>query len=429
MEEIKMKYSDYSAYFAPVVTKETDIVVQSAKGIWITDVDGNKYMDFVQGIAVNALGHCFETVVRAIQEQAANIIHASLNIVSYPATMEFAKRLSESTPGSLNVSFFSNGGAEAVDGALKLAKIATGRPGIIAFRGSFHGRTIGATSITGSKARYRKHLEPLMPSVYFSGYPYYFHRDIDLSEAEYAERRLAELREIISYTIDPSDVAAIIVEPVQGEGGYIVPHPEFLSGLREICDKNGILLIFDEIQSGFGRTGKMWASQHFGIIPDIMTAGKAIAGGLPMSAIISSKEIMDKWERGTHGTTFGGNPVCAAAGLAVLDALQGEVLENCRIQGDYLSERLKELKDKHPVVGDVRGLGLMKAIEFVEPGTRTPNPAAMSKVILAARKKGLLLLSCGIFQNTIRLAPPLNITRDELDQALETIDSCIGFAV
>jgi 4-aminobutyrate aminotransferase len=423
-----VKFSDYSAYFAPVVTKETEIIVKSAKGCRLTDLEGNTYIDFVQGIAVNALGHCHPAVVAAIQEQAEKIIHASLNIVSYPSTLEFAKRISETTPGDLSVSFFSNGGAEATDGALKLAKVSTDRPGIIAFRGSFHGRTIGATSITGSKSRYRRRLEPLMPGVYFSGYPYYFHRDIEVGEEEYAQRRLSELKEILACTIDPEDVAAIYVEPVQGEGGYIVPHIDFLKGLREICDKHGILLVFDEIQAGFGRTGKMWAGDHFGIIPDIMTAGKAMAGGLPMSAIISTKETMGKWEKGTHGTTFGGNPVCAAAGLAVLDALQNGVIENCRIQGEYLASRLDELKAKYPVVGDARGLGLMRAIEFVEPGTREPNPKAMQKAILAAREKKLLLLSCGIYQNTIRLAPPLNVTRDELDEALGIIDAAVAEA-
>ncbi|MDR1642912.1 MAG: aminotransferase class III-fold pyridoxal phosphate-dependent enzyme, partial [Clostridiales bacterium] len=228
--------------------------------------------------------------------------------------------------------------------------------------------------------------------------------------------------------LDPEDVAAIVVEPVQGEGGYIVPHKDFMIGLREICDKSGILLIIDEIQAGFGRTGKMWASEHFGVIPDIMTSGKAMAGGLPMSAIISTQETMDRWEKGTHGTTFGGNPVCAAAGLAVLDALQNGVLENCRIQGEYLASRLDELKEKHPVIGDARGLGLMRAIEFVEPGTREPNPEAMTKTIEAARESRLLLLSCGIYQNTIRLAPPLNITKDEIDNAVDILDQAISKA-
>ncbi|MDR1571394.1 MAG: aminotransferase class III-fold pyridoxal phosphate-dependent enzyme, partial [Clostridiales Family XIII bacterium] len=270
-----MKFADYKSYLSPALAKTTDLVIKSGSGCYLTAENGDKYLDFVQGIAVNALGHCHPRIVEAIKGQAEKLIDASFNLVSYPTTLEFARRLAELTPGDMNVTFFSNGGSEANDGAIKLAKAYTGRPAVIAFRGSFHGRTMGATSITGSNAKYRKHYEPLMGGVYFAPYPNPYRWGQNGADDETCSKEaLKELQIIFDQLISPEDVAAIIIEPVLGEGGYVVPPKSYIQSLRKICTENGILLMFDEIQSGYGRTGKMFASEHFGVVPDIMTLGK-----------------------------------------------------------------------------------------------------------------------------------------------------------
>ncbi|MDR1495828.1 MAG: aspartate aminotransferase family protein [Clostridiales Family XIII bacterium] len=425
-----MKFADYKPYLSPALAKTTDLVMDSAKGFYITDLNGDKYIDLVQGIAVNALGHCHPNIVKAIQDQAAKLIDASFNLVSYPTTLELAKRISELAPGDLSTVFFSNGGSEANDGAIKLAKAVTGRPCIIAYRGSFHGRSIGATSITGSNSKYRKHYEPLMGGVYFAPYPnpYRWGTSGEAASEEVTTREaLNELQIMFDQLVYPEDVAAIIIEPVLGEGGYVVPPKAYLEALRGICDKYGILLIFDEIQSGYGRTGKMFASEHFGVVPDVMTLGKAIAGGLPMSAIVSTEEIMSKWLPGMHGTTFGGHPVCAAAALAVLDTFKEEnILENCTKVGEYLKSRLFELKEKYPVIGDVRGLGLMLAMEFINPEDRSPNAEAFNKVRQYCLDNKMLILGCGVYGNGFRIATPLNVTKDEVDQVLSIVDKALA---
>ncbi|WP_227018207.1 aspartate aminotransferase family protein [Sinanaerobacter chloroacetimidivorans] len=422
---MKMKYDDYKEYLSPVLAKATNLVVESAKGSYITDVDGNTYLDFVQGIAVNALGHCHPEVVKAICAQTEKLISASFNLVNYPTTLGLAKELSKVTPGDLDVIFFSNGGAEANDGALKLARNFTHRPGIISFRGSFHGRTIGAASITGSNSKYRKNQEPLLPSVYFTPYPTCYRCPYNTTEDKCSLDCLQELQRTFDYLIAPENVAAIIMEPVMGEGGYVVPPKRFVQELRKLCTKHGILLIFDEIQSGFGRTGKMFASEHFDVMPDIMTLGKAIAGGLPMSAIVSTNEIMETWKPGMHGTTFGGHPVCAAAGLAVLKVFEEEnILENVNTQGDYLRARLLEMQKKYPVMGDVRGLGLMMAVEFVNLD-KSPSAEALNKVKDYCLHHGLLTLSCGVYGNGFRFATPLNINREDLDKGLAIFEDAL----
>jgi 4-aminobutyrate aminotransferase len=425
-----MKLADYKPYLSPALAKSTDLVVESAKGLYITAVNGDKYLDFVQGIAVNALGHCHPNIVKAIQDQAAKLIDASFNLVSYPKTLELAKRIAQVAPGKLGSVFFSNGGSEANDGALKLAKAVTGRPCIISYRGSFHGRSMGATSITGSNSKYRKHYEPLMGGVYFAPYPNPYRWGMDgagATEEKTAKEALADLQIMLDQIVYPEDIAAIVIEPVLGEGGYVVPPKAYLQGLRELCDKHGIMLIFDEIQSGYGRTGKMFASEHFDVVPDIMTLGKAIGGGLPMSAIVSTPEIMEKWQPGMHGTTFGGHPVCAAAAIAVLDTYEQEnILANVVEQGNYLKGKLLELKEKYPVIGDVRGLGLMAAMEFINPEDRSPNAAAFNTVRQYCFENKMLILGCGVYANGFRLAPPLNVKREELDQALVIIDAALA---
>ncbi len=418
-----IKFEDYKQYLSPVFYKQTNLVAKSASGCYLTDVNGDKYLDFVQGIAVNALGHNFPPIVEAIKTQADNLVNASFNLVNYESTLTLAKELAGVTPPGLSSIFFTNGGAEATDSALKLAMSYTGRSAVIAFMGS--GRTVGATSITGSNSKYRKHYNPLMGNVYFSPYP---SKDL-CPEGMPAEERsdycLWELQKLLQYVVWPEDVACIYMEPVLGEGGYVVPDQKFVQGVAQICKQHGILLIFDEIQSGFGRTGKMWASQHFDVIPDIMTVGKAIAGGLPMSAVISTPEIMDKWPIGTHGTTFGGNPVAAAAGCEVLKQFKdGSLLNNVNEMGAYLKEKLLILKDKFACISDVRGIGLMVAIEFShEDGS--PAPDIWLDVKARMLKHHMLTLNCGVHGNGMRFATPLNVKKEELDEGLAILELSI----
>lgn len=421
-----MKLEDYKPYLSPALAKATDLIVESGEGCYLIDSHGDRYLDFVQGIAVNALGHCHPKIVAAITAQVKKLIHASFNLVSYPSTLALAKRLAEVTPGRLNSVFFSNGGAEAVDGALKLARAYTRRPAIIAFQGSFHGRTFGALSVTGSNAKYRKYEEPMVGSVYFTPYPSTDLCPAGFSDAERAAFCLKELDHLFQYLIAPDQVAAMIMEPVQGEGGYVVPPKSFVQGVRERCDRYGILLIMDEIQSGYGRTGKMFASEHFDVVPDILTVGKAIAGGLPMSAVVSTPEIMAAWHPGMHGTTFGGQPVCAAAALAVLDEFkQSQLLDHVTRTGAYLRDQLEELQKKYSCISDVRGLGLMLAIEFTHPDG-TPGGDILKKVQEGCLKNKLLTLSCGVHNNGMRFATPLNVTNEEIDQGIAIIDRVLS---
>lgn len=414
-----MKFEDYKQYLSPALAKSTDLVITSGKGMYITDADGKTYIDCVQGIAVNALGHCHPAVVEAICEQTKKLINGSFNMANFESTLTLAKKLAEIAPGELGCTFFSNSGAEANDGAMKLAKAYTKRPSIIAFKGSFHGRTIGAVSVTASNAKYRKYYEPHMGGVYFAPYP---SRDLcpkGFEEEQRSEYCLNELKSLFSYVVAPETVAAIIVEPVQGEGGYVVPPKSFLKGLRALCDQYGILLIFDEVQSGYGRTGKMFASENFEVVPDIMTLGKAIAGGLPMSAIVSTPAIMDEWHAGMHGTTFGGNPVAAASALAVLDQFEKlDILKNVKEVGGYLKGKLQELQKNYPFMYDVRGLGLMLAVEYChEDGT--PAPEIWATCRQACLDAGMMTLNCGVNGNGQRFATPLNISKEDADKVLE----------
>lgn len=420
-----MKFEDYKPYLSPVFYKQTDLIAKSAKGCYLTDINGETYLDFVQGIAVNALGHNYPTVVKAIQDQAANLVNASFNLVNYESTLTLAKELASVTPEGLTSIFFSNGGAEATDSALKLAMSYSGRSAVIAFMGSFHGRTVGATAITGSNSKYRKHYNPLMGNVYFAPYP---SKDLcpkGMDEEERAQYSLWELEKLLKYVVWPEDVACIYMEPVMGEGGYVVPSKTFVQGVAKICKEHGILLIFDEIQCGYGRTGKMWASQHFDVIPDIMTVGKAIAGGLPMSAVISTPEIMEKWPIGTHGTTFGGNPVAGASGCAVLKEFEdGSLLENVNVMGTYLKEKLCTLQSLYPCISDVRGIGLMIAIEFShEDGS--PAPDIWAKVKANCLKNHMLTLNCGVYGNGMRFATPLNVKKEEIDEGIAILEKSI----
>lgn len=425
MENV-MKFDDYRQYLNPVFVKQTDLVMKKGEGCYLWDVNGEKYLDYVQGIAVNVMGHNYPPIVEAIKEQAGNLVNASFNLVNYESTLKLAKKLTSVAPEGLTQVFFSNGGAEATDSALKMAMAYSGRSAGIAFMGSFHGRTCGATSITGSNSKYRRHYEGLMGNVYFAPYP---GRDLCPSEIpadKRGEYALFELNKLLRYIVSPEDVAYIYMEPVMGEGGYVVPPKGFMQEVRQICNQHGILLIYDEIQAGYGRTGKMWASQHFDVIPDIMTCGKAIAGGLPMSAVLTRPDIAEKWPVGTHGTTFGGNPVAAAAGCVVLEQFEdGNLLKNVNLMGEYLRGKLHELQKKYPCIYDVRGLGLMTAIEFChEDGT--PAPDIWQKVKAGCLERHMLTLNCGVHGNGMRFATPLNVKQEELDEGLAILEASLA---
>lgn len=409
----------------PVVKRATTMGVTKGEGCYLWSEDGRKILDFASGVAVCNLGHNHPKVVEAAEKQMKELIHGGHNVVYYESYVRLAERLVELTGGDTMV-YFSNSGAEANEGAIKLAKYVTKRPGIIAFRGSFHGRTLATTSLTSSSSAYRKNYEGLLPSVYFAEYPYLYRTPYEMKDGKCPKEYFEQFENIFHTLIDPSMVAAIMMEPVQGEGGYIVPDKEFVQYVREICDKYGILLIFDEVQSGMGRTGKLFAYEHFGVKPDILTSAKGIANGFPLSAVIGKKEIMEQWPAGAHGGTFGGNPVACAAANAVLDELtDGGMLDNAAKMGDYFKEKLFALQKKYPsVIGDVRGLGLMLAMEMVHPD-KTPDADITTAIRTKALKKGLLLLGCGTNHNIVRFIAPTIVTEKEIDIAINIIDECL----
>lgn len=409
----------------PVVKRATTIGVTKGEGCYLWSEDGRKILDFASGVAVCNLGHNHPKVVEAAEKQMKELIHGGHNVVYYESYVRLAERLVELTGGDTMV-YFSNSGAEANEGAIKLAKYVTKRPGIIAFRGSFHGRTLATTSLTSSSSAYRKNYEGLLPSVYFAEYPYLYRTPYEMKDGKCPKEYFEQFENIFHTLIDPSMVAAIMMEPVQGEGGYIVPDKEFVQYVREICDKYGILLIFDEVQSGMGRTGKLFAYEHFGVKPDILTSAKGIANGFPLSAVIGKKEIMEQWPAGAHGGTFGGNPVACAAANAVLDELtDGGMLDNAAKMGDYFKEKLFALQKKYPsVIGDVRGLGLMLAMEMVHPD-KTPDADITTAIRTKALEKGLLLLGCGTNHNIVRFIAPTIVTEKEIDIAINIIDECL----
>jgi 4-aminobutyrate aminotransferase len=401
---------------SPSLTRAYPLVAESADGIWVTDVDGNVFCDFAAGIAVASTGHAHPDVVAAIQEQAARLVHIAATDFYEPRYLEFNERLAAIAPfGEKARVFLTNSGTEAVEGAIKLARYHTHRPGIIAFEGAFHGRTMGALSLTNSKLKQRAGFGPLLPMVFHSPYP----RVRAWREGSGGDGS-AELevlrRSILGRLVAPSDVAAIIVEPIQGEGGYFPAPPAFLRGLREICDEHGILLIADEIQSGMGRTGRWWAMEHVGVEPDIVTAAKGIASGMPIGAFIARDSVWT-WPPGAHGSTFAGNPVCAAAGLATLKLIEGGLMANAAEMGERLLSALEAAVSGSAAVRDVRGVGLMVGVEF-----HTHEQA--EAVERAAFEHGLLVLECG--ESTLRLCPPLVVSAEDVDLAARIFGEALG---
>ncbi len=413
-------------YMSPSYTRDYPFVIAHGDGAIATDPDGNAFLDFSAGIAVCATGHSHPEVVKAMHEQAGKFLHMSGTDFYYEIQVVLAERLARLAPieGKKKV-FFTNSGAEAVEAAFKLARYHTGRTQLIAFLGAFHGRTMGALSLTASKVVQKRGFYPLVPGVVHVPYANCYRCRYNLVYGSCDMACLKFLSEsVFTRTIDPENVAAIFVEPIQGEGGYIVPPKEFLQGLRDLCSRHGILLVADEVQSGMGRTGKMFASEHFELMPDIICMAKGIASGMPLGAIIASENTMN-WVYGSHASTFGGNPVCCAAALKTLDLVESQLMANAAKIGEHLKSRLQGLADKYECVGNVRGMGLMIGMEIVtDKKTNNPNPELRDKILTGCFKRGLLILGCG--PNSVRFAPPLIITKEQADFSVDCIDSAIG---
>ena len=413
---------------APCLAQDwPNLPVDRAEGSYVYGRDGRQYLDFLAGFGACNVGHNHPRVVAAAQAQMSKMIHTAIGVTNYEPLLYLADELGQVMPGSVNVFFFGNSGTEAVDGAIKLARYYTKRRGIIAFFGGFHGRSLGATSVGSSKAKYRTGYGSLVPDVYFAQYPYPFRSATPENPEACSQSALDELLRLFEYVIEPEEVAALLIEPIQGEGGYIIPPRSWLVELRKICDQHGILLIFDEVQSGFGRTGEWFTADTFDVQPDIFAIAKAIANGLPLGATVARAEIMKAWGPVSHGTTCGGNPVSCAAALAVLDIIREEnLLENAQKQGAYLLDKLRKLQTKAPIIGDVRGVGLMTAAEFIKPDTdNEPNTEVVRRVLQLALDKGLLLYPCGHWNQTIRLIPALNVTQDQIDEGFNIFTEAV----
>jgi 4-aminobutyrate aminotransferase len=413
---------------SPSYTRCYPLVAARGEGAIIEDVDGNRFLDFNAGIAVASTGHCHPIVVAAIEQQANRLIHMSGTDFYYENMVQLAEKLASLAPGAgPHRVYFGNSGAEATEAAMKLARYHTGRDKFIAFTGSFHGRTLGALSLTGSKVVQRKGFGPLVPGVYHAQFPDPYRRPDGVTADDHAVSCVRFIEDELFRTILPAEeVAGIVVEPIQGEGGYLIPPRAFHQELRRLADRHGILLIFDEVQCGMGRTGKMWASEHFGVAPDIFTTAKGIASGLPLSAMIARAEIMD-WPPGAHASTFGGNPVAVAAALATVELLEQELIANAASIGSHILDRLRDWPKRFGNVGEVRGMGLMIGFEMVrDQRTKERAPELRERIQSLAFERGLLVLGAG--RNSIRLCPPLVITRDQADFAVDTLEECLKLA-
>jgi 4-aminobutyrate aminotransferase len=412
-------------FMSPSFTRDYPLVAKSGQGAMVEDVDGNVFLDFAAGIAVCSTGHCHPNVVAAIQKQAAELIHMSGTDFYYESLPYLAERLGKTVAGAEDKKvFFCNSGTEAIEGAIKLARYTTKRDKMIAFYGCFHGRTMGSLSLTASKSTQRKNFGALLGGIEHIPYPYAYRCAHGHGPETCGDEILEQLEnQIFKRLFDPAEVAGIIIEPIQGEGGYVPAPKFFLQELRRICRQHGIMLICDEVQSGMGRTGKMWAHEYAGIEPDILCSAKGIASGMPLGAIIARSSVMN-WKPGAHGTTFGGNPVCLAAAIATLDLLESRLTANAKKIGDYIFSKTADWTKKFKIVGDVRGRGLMIGIEIVRD-QRTKERAGdlRNEIVDMAFHKGLLILGAG--ENTIRLSPPLVIDEEQADFAVRTLEECI----
>lgn len=406
-----------AAVIAPVLGWATSLGAVRASGCQVECDDGRTYLDFASGTATLALGHGHPAVVEAIERQVRTLVHTG-GVFHHEPMVKLGEALQTIMPEGIDRFFLSNSGTEAIEGAFKLARYYTGRPAVVAFTGGFHGRTMGSVTLTSSAAKYRRRYRPLVPEVVHVPFPSAFRAG---TEESAVRTSLDAIHDLFETRLSPDEIAAFFIEPIQGEGGYTPAPKRFLEELRKLCDRHGILLVFDEVQTGFGRTGDWFAAQHFGVTPDIMAVSKAIAGGLPLGAVCAKKAVMEKWEKGAHGTTFGGNPVACAAAVAVIETMKKEkIVEKARVAGKHATERLLELKHECAVIGDVRGPGLMIGVEFVKNG-REPNAELVEVVRKKCQESGLILLYCGQAHNVIRFIPPLNVKKADLDRGLDIL--------
>jgi 4-aminobutyrate aminotransferase len=408
------------AQLSPVLKQATPVLAARGEGVYLYDESGRRYLDFTAGIGVTSTGHCHPRVVQAAQEQVATLIHGQYTTVMHRPLLRLTERLGEVLPSGLDSLFFLNSGSEAVEAAIRLARHATGRQNIVVFHGSFHGRTMGAAALTTAGTKFRAGLGPLMPGSAVAPFPQAYR--YGWSEAEAVRFALQELDYLLATVSAPADTAAFVVEPVLGEGGYIPAPPGFLEGLRERADRHGILLVVDEVQTGFGRTGRFWGHEHFGVIPDVMISAKGLASGFPLSMIAASRELMGRAWPGSQGGTYGGNAVACAAALATIEVIQDEgLVANAAEMGDRLIDGLRKVAADHPVIGDVRGLGLMVGSEFDDPETA-------KRAHREAGERGLLLLTCGPHGNVVRMIPPLVVDAAQIDEAVaiwaDAVTSC-----
>lgn len=399
---------------SPSYIKEYPLVAATGKGAMVEDVDGNRYIDWMAGIAVSATGYNHPKVTAAIHDATDRFLHICGTDFYYESMARLCERLGRLAPGKEKYRvFLTNSGTEAVEGAVKLARCHTSRPHLIAFEGAFHGRSCAAVTLTCSKVKYKAGFGPLLPEV----------SHLPFDNPYRGGDPLAAAQKLFESKVSPKEVAAVFMEPIQGEGGYVMPRPEFVKAWRRICDEHGILLVFDEIQCGVGRTGKMWACEHYGVEPDVLLTAKGLGSGMPIGAIVAKEKVMT-WGQGTHGTTFGGNPVCCAAALATLDAVEGGLCANAAKMGERLMAGLRGLAEKHDCIGDVRGVGLMIGVEFVKDrATKEPDSELVAKLEQLAFRKGLLLLSCS--KAVIRVAPPLVLTARDVDAGLSIVEECL----
>jgi 4-aminobutyrate aminotransferase len=418
-----------AGHISPVLGRYFERSWSHGVGHRLYDTDGRAYLDFANGIAVTALGHAHPAVNAAIHAQVDRLIGPTAAMGYAQPVVQLAAMLADALPDPIDTIMFLNSGSEVLDGALKLARRVTGRPGVIAFRGAFHGRTVGATSITSSNINYRRGYEPLMPSVYLTPFPAVY-RDFGGDEAVATTACLDAIDSLFSTSIAPESVACIVIEAVQGEGGYQAAPVAFLRGLHDRCREHGILLIADEVQSGYGRTGRMWAFEHAGIVPDVVCIAKAIANGLPLSAIATRRELQEQWGKSAHGSTFGGNPVACAAGIAVLETIHGQrLVENAAVRGAELRAGLERLAAEDPRIGDVRGPGLMVGVELVRDRTTREGDSELADALMArAADLGLLILTAGPAHQVIRWIAPLDVTAGEISEGLEIFGEALRTA-
>ncbi len=402
--------------------------VVRAEGAYLYTADGRRYLDFTSGIAVANVGHSHPRVLQAARAQLDKLTHGAVGVTLHKSLLELCEALPKVLPAAMDMFFFGNSGSEAVEGAIKLARYVQERPAIIAFEGGFHGRSYGAATVTSVKSKYRLHYEPFVPSVYFAPFPYPFRCPLGEEPEDAIRWSLEAIQDLFDHLVPPSEVAAFLIEPIQGEAGYIVPPEGFFQELRSLCDEHGILLILDEIQTGFGRTGQMFAAELFDAQPDVMAIAKGIASGFPLSATVASRDLMSRWKAGSHGTTYGGNPVACAAALATLDVFEEEnLVANARAMGARLMEGLHAFQEEYPFVGEARGVGLMLALEMVFPGQgKEPNPKAANAALANCLERGLLAYMAGTHGQVLRLMPPLSITKRQVDEALNVLEESLS---